>query len=192
MLASASATRRTLLAAAGLRFEAMASNVDEHAIRLDARARAASAAETALELARAKALAITRPGALVIGTDQILVCEGSWFDKPPDMRAARSHLHALRGRTHSLETAVVALRDGAELWRHLASPHLAMRPISDAFIDAYLAAEGTAVLGSVGAYRVEGRGIHLFDGIDGEHSAILGLPMLPLLRFLRSQDMVGA
>ena len=181
-----------MLTASGLEFEAVGADIDEHAIQRDARARSATAADTAALLALLKARAIDRPGALVIGADQILVCDGIWFDKPPDMKAARAHLHALRGRTHMLETAIVVCQNGAELWRYVPSPRLTMRAASDAFLDAYLEAEGVAVLGSVGAYRLEGLGIHLFDSIEGEHSAILGLPMLPLLRFLRSQNVVGA
>ncbi len=131
------------------------------------------------------------PGALVIGCDQILVCGSIWFDKPIDVPAARRHLQTLRGQTHSLPTACVALHDGAEVFNHVATPRLTMRPFGEAFLDAYLAAEGKALLGSVGAYRLEGRGITLFDRIEGDHTAILGLPMLPLLGFLRAFGMIA-
>jgi septum formation protein len=159
-------------------------------VKQAARAGNFGAGEAALELARRKAVAVECPGAVVIGCDQLLVCGEEWFDKPPDLSAARSQLQALRDRTHALETACVALRDGREIFKHLARPRLTMRAFTDSFLDAYLAAEGEAILGSVGAYRLEGLGIHLFDTIEGDHSAILGLPMLPLLGFLRTSGMI--
>jgi nucleoside triphosphate pyrophosphatase len=187
VLASGSVARRAVLSAAGLVFDVVPTPVDEAAAKAAARAEDASAGDAALMLAGLKARAIGRrePDALVIGCDQILVCGGVWFDKPPDLAAARAQLLALRGGEHILETAVVCHRNGREIWRHLAKPRLFMRAFSDAFLDAYLAAEGEAVLASVGAYRIEGRGALLFDRIEGEHAAILGLPLLPLLGFLR-------
>ncbi len=164
--------------------------MDEAAIKSEAQAVRATPASAAMTLASRKAEAVSRPGAVVIGCDQILVCQGAWFDKPADLPAARAQLMALRGRTHTLETATVAVRHGAAAWRHAAAPRLAMRPFSDAFLDEYLRLEGDAVLGSVGAYRLEGLGVHLFDWIEGEHSAILGLPLTPLLGFLRRHDIV--
>jgi len=136
-------------------------------------------------------MAITRPAATIIGCDQILVCDNVWFDKPPNLDAARVHLRRLSGRPHVLQTATAVMRDGVVLWSHLATPRLVMRAFSDAFLDWYLAAEGESLLGSVGAYRLEGPGIQLFEQIEGEHSAILGLPLLPLLGFLRGIDMIG-
>ncbi len=192
VLASASATRRALLASAGLAFEAVATGVDEDAVKREARVLEATPAATALRLARLKAQAAPHPGAMVIGCDQILVCDGVWFDKPPTLEIARLHLLALRGRTHMLATATVALRDGVELWSHATAPRLTMRPFTDAFLRQYLQAEGDAVLTTVGAYRLEGLGIHLFDAVEGEHSAILGLPLLPLLGFLRGFGIVPA
>ena len=186
VLASASAIRRALLAAAGLRFEAIATDLDEAAVKRQARSQNASAESTALRLALLKAQRVHRPGALVLGCDQILVCDGSWYDKPDSLAAARAQLIALRGRTHTLATAVVATCDGAEIWRHVTMPSLTMRAFSEACLDWYLAADGQALLSSVGAYRLEGMGVHLFEAVQGEHSAILGLPMLPVLGFLRS------
>jgi septum formation protein len=193
ILASSSRTRRAVLGAAGLRFEAAAAAVDEAAIKEAARAEGIPAPDTALMLADAKAGRIARrePGALVIGCDQLLVCEGRWFDKPGDLVQAREQLAALRGRAHDLVTAVVCHRHGDRVWQHVAVPRLAMRDFSDAFLDAYLALEGSAVTGSVGAYRVEGPGIHLFSRIQGEHAAILGLPLLPLLGFLRQHGVLA-
>jgi len=143
-----------------------------------------------MELARRKAGDVYHPGATVVGCDQLLVCGADWFDKPSGLPAARRQLQALRGQTHTLETACVVFRDGREIFSHIARPRLTMRAFSDAFLDAYLAVEGEAVLGSVGAYRLEGLGIQLFDRIEGDHSAILGLPMLPLLGFLRANGMI--
>ncbi|MGE0724727.1 MAG: nucleoside triphosphate pyrophosphatase [Alphaproteobacteria bacterium] len=192
VLASSSASRARLLAAAGLDFERLPAAVDEDEIRRSMRAEGASADEAAAALALAKAgrIARRRPGALVVGADQILECQGVWFDKPPDMDHARAQLVALRGRSHRLATAVCVQRDDVVLWRHGEAPRLAMRAFGDAFLDAYLAAAGEAVLGSVGAYQLEGLGAQLFDGVDGDHFAVLGLPLLPLLAFLRGHGVV--
>nr|WP_255569095.1 Maf family protein [Neoroseomonas alba] len=187
VLASASAARRAVLEAAGLRFEAVPAAVDEAAIKEAAQVEAIPPADAALILADAKAERIARrdPDALVVGCDQLLVCDGRWFDKPVDVAAARSHLLALRGRTHELVTAVVCHRHGQRIWQHVARPRLRMRAFSEAFLDTYLAIEADHVTQSVGAYRLEGPGVQLFDEVKGEHSAILGLPLLPLLDFLR-------
>ncbi|MCR0985804.1 Maf family protein [Roseomonas populi] len=192
ILASASSARRAVMEAAGLRFEAVAAAVDEASIKESARAEDFSPEDTALMLAEAKArrVAAQRPEALVIGSDQMLVLEERWFDKPESAAAARGHLEALRGKAHRLVTAVVCWRGGQRIWGHVAQPRLVMRPVSDAFIDAYLAIEGGLVTESVGAYRLEGPGIQLFDRVEGEHAAILGLPMLPLLGFLRQHGVL--
>ncbi|MBL6457568.1 Maf family protein [Belnapia sp. T6] len=193
ILATASAARRAVLAAAGLAFTAEAAAVDEAAIKESARAEGLPAGEAAMLLADAKAQRIARRHreALVIGADQMLVCDGAWFDKPPDLAAARRQLLTLRGRPHELMTALVCWRNGARIWQHLARPRLVMREFSEPFLDAYLALEGEAVLGSVGAYRLEGPGVQLFDRVEGEHSAILGLPLLPLLGFLRQHGVLA-
>lgn len=187
ILASQSLSRRALLEGAGLSFETMPAAVDESAIKESARAEGVSAADTAILLADAKAARIARrhPEATIIGADQLLVCEGEWFDKPVDLAAARAHLHRLRNRAHELVTAVVVWRNGQRAWHHLATPRLAMRDFSEAFLDEYLAREGGFVTQSVGAYRLEGMGIQLMRDIRGEHTAILGLPLLPLLAYLR-------
>ncbi len=197
ILASASATRQALLRNAGLVFEALPAAVDEAAIKEAARAEGIPAAEAAIILAEAKAerIARRRPEALVIGCDQLLTCrleEGErWFDKPADRAAARAQLWLLRGRTHALVTATVAWRGGARIWQDVTTPRLTMRAFSEAFLDAYLDVEGEALLASVGAYRLEGPGVHLFSRVEGEHSAVLGLPMLPLLRFLRGHGVLA-
>jgi septum formation protein len=193
ILASQSRFRAGLLAAAGVAVETMAAHVDEAEVKEAARAEGASADETALLLASLKAERIARrhPEALVIGADQMLVCEGAWFDKPPDMAAARAQLLALRGRAHTLVTAVLCQRGGQRLWQHVAKPKLVMRDFSEAFLDQYLALEGEVLTTTVGAYRVEGPGLQLFDRIEGEHSEIVGLPMLALLGFLRQHGVLA-
>ena len=187
ILASASQSRRDLLEAAGLRFDVLPAHVDETEIKLAARAEGMNAVDTALTLADLKAgrVAGRAPQSLVIGADQILVCDGAWFDKPADRDAARHQLLALRGKAHVLATAVVCHHGGRRIWQHVVEPRLVMRQFTETFLGAYLAAEGETVTSTVGAYRLEGRGIHLFERVDGDHTAILGLPLLPLLAFLR-------
>ncbi len=192
ILASGSRTRAQLLAAAGLRFATVVSAVDEDEIKHSLRAEGADAATAADALAFAKARRVSagHPGAFVVGADQILDCAGVWFDKPPDIGHARGHLMALRGRTHVLATAVCVVCDGQRLWHGRAMPRLTMRSFGDGFLDRYLAAEGDLLLGSVGAYRLEGLGVQLFQAIEGDHFSILGLPLLPLLDFLRQHGIV--
>jgi septum formation protein len=193
ILASQSRFRAGLLAAAGVAVETMPAHVDEADVKQAARAEGASAEDTALLLASLKAERIARrhPEALVIGGDQMLVCEGTWFDKPPDMAAARAQLLALRGKAHTLVTAVLCQRGDQRVWQHIARPRLLMRDFSEAFLDQYLALEGEVLTTTVGAYRVEGPGLQLFDRIEGEHSEIVGLPMLALLGFLRQHGVLA-
>lgn len=194
ILASASPARAGLLAAAGIAFCVAPAAIDEAAVKRAFRTDRRAASECALALAEAKAQWVSErePGALVIGADQILVCEGEWFDKPADLGAARAQLQKLRGRAHMLATAVCAVSARERVWQLGVAPELSMRRFSDAFLDEYLAAEGAAVLGSVGAYRLEARGAQLFDRIAGDHFAILGLPLLELLRFLRESAAISA
>jgi septum formation protein len=193
VLASASSARAFVLTSAGLRFQARPANIDEAAIKRSALASGRAADATALVLAETKArrIAAVHADALVIGADQLLVCGERWFDKPRDRTEAGAHLRALRGRTHTLMTAIACVHGDKIVWRHVAKPGLVMRDFSDAFLDAYLAAEGDAVTSSVGAYRLEGLGIHLFEEIHGEHAAILGIPLLPLLAFLRDYGILA-
>lgn len=192
ILASASTARARLLREAGVAFAIDAADLDEGAVKLAQREAGASALECALALAAAKAQTVVRrhPGALVIGADQVLALDDGWFDKSGDLAAAWQQLAALRGKTHRLATAVCVCQDGAVLWQAASEPLLTMRDFGDAFLDAYLAAEGEAVLSSVGAYRLEGRGAQLFAAIEGDHFAIQGLPLIELLGYLRSVGVI--
>ncbi|MGB8181371.1 MAG: nucleoside triphosphate pyrophosphatase [Stellaceae bacterium] len=193
VLASASPTRARLLAAAGLKPTIEPADIDEAPIKVAFRADGRDAGACAIALAEAKAQRIAgrMPGAMVLGADQILVCDGDWFDKPADRASARAQLVALRGKRHVLATAAVLVKNGAVVWQALEQPALTMRRFSDEFLETYLAAVGDAVLASVGAYQLEGAGIQLMAAVEGDHFAILGLPLLPLLNFLRDTGMIA-
>jgi septum formation protein len=192
ILASASSSRARVLTAAGVPFTAIPAHVDEDAVKASLRADGAPVLACAEALAELKAVKISQghPGALVIGADQMLECDGAWFDKPPSVEAAREQLLQLSGKTHLLPTAVVVARDGVRVWHHLATPRLTVRALTPAFLDAYLSQVGTAVLSSVGAYHLEGLGAQMFQRIEGDFFTILGLPLLPLLAFLREHQVV--
>ena len=192
ILASASLSRAALLRAAGIAFHVQPPAVDEDEVKRSLRVEGVSADEIAVALAELKALGVSRGAgpALVIGADQILTCDGVQFDKPIDLVAARDQLLALRGRTHALHTALAVASQNAVIWHHVEVARLTMRPFSDRFLDRYLADAGESILTSVGAYRLEGPGVQLFSRIDGAFFTILGLPILPLLEFLRGHRMV--
>jgi septum formation protein len=192
VLASASPTRAQLLRAAGVPFEQRPAAVDEASLKEALRAEGVSAGDAAVALAELKAqrVASQMPDAIVLGADQILTCEERWFDKPQDRAEAYAQLGALAGRWHELATAVVAFRGGARVWHHLAVPRLWLRDCSPEFLDAYLDALGEAALTSVGAYQIEGVGAQLVARIQGDHFAVLGLPLLQLLEFLREQGVL--
>lgn len=192
VLASGSATRRDMLERAGVEVLVDPARVDEAALRDSLIAAGADAARAAETLAEVKALQVSarHPGALVLGADQMLDCEGTWFEKPADRAAARAQLLALRGRRHMLVSAVVAARDGGRVWHAVERARLTMRPFGEAFLDTYLERAGDDVLSSVGAYRIEALGIQLFARIEGDHATILGLPLLPLLDFLRDNGVI--
>jgi septum formation protein len=192
VLASASPIRRALLARAGVRFETASAAIDETAVLHAMRGEDSTAADAAIRLAGLKAerVALRHPAAIVLGCDQLLECEGVWLEKPRDRAAAEAQLTALSGRTHELNAAVVAHLDGRRTWHHLARARLTMRSLSASFIASYLTAAGDAVLGSVGAYQLEGLGAQLFSRIEGDYFSILGLPLLPVLDFLRRQGLL--
>ena len=192
VLASQAAVRAAMLRAAGLSFEVRPARVDEGAIKSAMRADDPDGRATAQALASLKAQRVSakEPGAFVIGADQLLVCGAEWFDKPVDRDDARAQLRRLRGRSHTLVTAVSVVRDEAELWSEVACPELTMRPFSDAFLERYLERAGNAVLACVGGYEAEGLGGQLLAEIRGDWFAVLGLPLLPLLAFLRGHGLV--
>ena len=187
VLASRSPMRAGLLTAAGIPFETDPASVDEAEIKSAFRARGANvevAAEALAEL-KARRTAARHPGAFVIGADQILADGATWLDKPVDRADATAQLRRLAGRTHELVTATCVLGDGERLWHHVARARLAMRPLVDRAIEQYLDGAGESALSSPGAYQIEGPGVQLFARIEGDHAGILGLPLLPLLAFLR-------
>jgi septum formation protein len=191
ILASTSPVRRLLLSQAGLTFEVARSPVEE--IALKAGMPSAAPGDMAGKLAEAKAVAVANriPEAIVIGADQVLAIGSEALDKPETIEVARRQLLRLRGREHRLETAVCCARGSTVLWRHHGRARLVMRSFSDAFLSDYLAQAGPDVTSSVGAYKLEGTGIQLFDAIEGDYFTILGLPLLPLLAFLRSEGVVA-
>ena len=192
VLASASPARRALLANAGLAFDVEPATLDERAVEAPLIARGASPADIAVALADAKAAEVSHrvAGALVIGADQTLDRDGHRGTKSQTVAEARAQLQRLAGGSHHLHSAVTVARDGTVLWRHLESATLTMRALTPAGIDAYLRRIGENALKSVGVYQLEGEGIRLFERIEGDYFAILGLPLLPLLAYLRSQGAV--
>jgi septum formation protein len=187
VLASGSAVRRQLLEAAGIPVEVRPASLDERAV--EASAPPDDPAAIAALLARKKALHVAKdvPGRLVVGADQTLALGNRRFDKPADRAGARAQLQALAGRIHELHAAVAVARGAEVLFAHVAVARLTMRPLSDAFLDRYLDAAGAAVTASVGGYQLEALGVHLFERIEGDHFTILGLPLLPLLAYLRAE-----
>jgi septum formation protein len=185
VLASKSAARQAVLRAAGVPFDVHPAQIDERAVERDAGAKDAGEVASLLAHAKAAAVAAHMPGRLVLGADQTLALGARRFSKPMDRTAAHEQLRALSGSTHALHSAVALMRDGQLLFAHVDVARLTMRALSDDFLARYLDAMGEAVTHSVGAYQLEGLGIHLFERIDGDHFTILGLPLLPLLTYLR-------
>lgn len=187
VLASKSPTRAGLLRAAGLAFDIDAAAVDEAEVKDALKATGAEEAGAAESLAELKArrVAARHGDALVIGADQILTDGTRWFDKPVDRADARAQLMALAGRRHEIVTAACVVRDGVRLWHHVERARLVMRALAPATIERYLDGVGAAALASPGAYQVEGPGLQLFAEVGGDHPGVLGLPLLPLLGFLR-------
>lgn len=192
VLASASPTRAHLLRAAGVPFEQQPAAIDEAPLKEALQAEGVPAGDAAVALAELKAerVAAQMSDAIVLGADQVLTCGGRWFDKPRHRAEASAQLAALAGKRHELATAVVAVRGGARVWHHLAVPCLWLRHCSPSFREAYLDAVGEAALTSVGTYQIEGLGAQLLARMEGDHFAVLGLPLLELLEFLRGQGVL--
>jgi len=193
VLASASGSRAKLLQHAGVPFEVHPAHVDEDSVKESMLADGAQGRAIADALAELKARRVSnaRPDALVLGADQVLVCDGELFSKAETLEAAEAQLRRLRGRPHLLVTAVVLAKDGAAIWRHVDISTLWMREFSDTFLQTYLSAEGGDLLGSVGCYRLETEGAQLFERIEGDYFSILGLPLVPLLAALRQHGVVA-
>ena len=195
ILASASSGRAAILRGAGLDFRQQSAEIDERALEAEAALGGhIDAGRLALMLAATKARHVSarEPAALVIGADQVMECGGVAYHKPATVEAAREHLTQLRGKTHSLNAGLCVAKGGAVLWQHLDRAHLTMRDFSDDFLDAYCRSEGEALLRTVGVYRIEGPGIQLFSAIEGDHFTIIGLPLLPLLGYLREIGWLAA
>lgn len=194
ILASKSASRQSLMSGAGLRYEAIAAEIDERAIEASLSTRYAKPPEIAAELARAKAQWVSEryPDAYVIGSDQVLSLGLRLFHKPLSMGEAGDHIRAMSGRTHHLNCGVAIAFRGGVIWSEVSIAAMTMRAISPSFLETYLAMAGESILQSVGAYQFEGPGIQLFDNIEGDYFTILGLPMLKLLAGLRSLGIIDA
>lgn len=192
ILASQSASRKAMLEAAGVPFVAVPAQIDERAIERD---QAGKPPEViALLLAEEKAFAVSndKPHALVLGSDSLIAVDGKRFDKPANREEAAQHLRFFSGRTMHLHSAAALVRDGATLWTHVEEAILHVRPMSEEFIESYLEAEWPAVAGCVGVFRIEARGVQLFEAIEGDHFTVLGMPLLAVLGALRELEELPA
>ena len=194
VLASTSPFRRRMLEAAGLTFQVVPPEVDEAVLKERFPSGNSKPGAVAEMLARAKAEAVSSrmPEAMVIGSDQVLAFEGAILSKPKDVAAARRQLEQLRGKIHSLLTAVALAVHGTCVWSHVDTANLTMRSFSDQFLDRYVIEGGEGLCRMVGAYEIEGRGIQLFDRVEGDTFGIVGLPLLPLLAELRKRGAIAA
>jgi len=191
ILASQSRVRRMLLANAGIPFETVPADIDERAVQRSSGLSAPGEIAALLAREKARFVASARPGRFVVGADQTLALGEQLFSKPTGRVQAAEQLSALAGHSHKLHSAVVVALDGEILFSDIAVATMAMRPLNDAQMRAYLDEAGEAVTSSVGAYQLEGVGVHLFERIEGDHFTILGLPLLPLLAFLRRERLLG-
>ena len=192
VLASKSAARRAMLENAGVAFEVRVAGLDEDAIK--AQSGDLDAAALAVRLAEAKALAVSRDdeAAWVLGSDQTLAFDGGLISKAPTLDAARERLKSMRGKTHHLHSGAALAVKGQVVWSGVDTVQMRMRDFSDAFLDAYLAAEGEVLLSCVGSYRLEGLGSQLFEAVDGDYFTVLGLPLWPVLAELRRAGVLAA
>ncbi|WP_417812990.1 Maf family protein [Thalassospira alkalitolerans] len=192
ILASSSKARFTMLKNAGVDCEAIASMIDEEGYKQSMKAEGANAAEAAETLAEMKALRMYRqqPNGIVIAADQMLECNGIWFDKPRDRDNTRAQLLALRGKTHQLVSAAVVYKEGSRIWGKIDTAHLTMRNFTEEWLDDYLDACGDEIYNCVGGYQLEGLGVQLFTEVRGDFFTVLGLPLLPLIGFLRDHGIL--
>lgn len=190
ILASQSLARRELLANAGITFDAMPADIDERGIQQKSGLTAPGDIAAFLAEQKAAFISLRHPGRYVLGADQTLALGDRMFSKPTGREQAAEQLSALAGRTHELHSALAVVCDGATLFSNVSVAHMTMRKLDDVAINAYLDAAGEKVTTSVGAYQLEGLGVHLFELIEGDHFTILGLPLLPLLSFLRGEEMI--
>ncbi|OYX38749.1 MULTISPECIES: nucleoside triphosphate pyrophosphatase [unclassified Sphingomonas] len=195
ILASQSASRRAMLDAAGVAYTALPAHVDEAGVKTSLLAAHHSPRDIADALAEVKAIKISQahPAALVLGSDSIVArADGVLLDKPADRETAQQHLASLSGGTHHLISAAVVAEQGRPVWRHVDQARLVVRSLSPAFIEAYLDDEWPAIAQCVGCFRIEGRGVTLFDRIEGNHFTILGMPLLPVLGYLRQRGTMAS
>jgi septum formation protein len=192
VLASTSSIRQTLLANAGLAFEAVPPRVDEAAVKAALAEEGATPRDLADTLAEYKARRVSqkRPDAYVIGADQVLEVQGAVLDKPRDLDEAREQLLRLRGRQHKLLSAAVIYQDGEPLWRSVGQVRLTMRRFSDAYLENYLARNGSGLLSSVGGYKLEEEGVRLFTHVEGDYFSVLGLPLVEILNYLTLRGVI--
>lgn len=188
ILASQSASRRAMLEAADIPFRAQPAHVDERGI--EAALADATPAQAALELAKAKALAVFAPGEVVLGSDSLVSCDGRRFDKPASREQAAEHLRFFSGKVMELHSAAALVRDGKVLWADTALAQLHVASLSQAFVESYLDAEWPAVAGCVGVFRIEARGVQLFERIEGDYFTILGMPLLMVQAALRKLGVI--
>ncbi|UKV14494.1 Maf family protein [Thalassospiraceae bacterium SW-3-3] len=194
ILASSSKARHSMLTNAGVDCEAIASMIDEDGYKQSMKAEGASAAEAAETLAEMKALRMYRqqPDGIVIAADQMLECNGIWFDKPRDCDNTRAQLRALRGKTHQLVSAAVIYKEGSRIWGTIDTAHLTVRNFTDEWLEDYLDTAGEEIYNCVGGYQLEGIGAQLFTEVRGDYFTVLGLPLLPVIGFLRDHGILKA
>ncbi|WP_292959737.1 nucleoside triphosphate pyrophosphatase [Novosphingobium sp. UBA1939] len=192
VLASQSASRKAMLDAAGIAYEAQSSDVDEGAIKRELIGVPGGDVATILAEAKALPVSVGVPGKLVLGGDSLVEVGGRQFDKPVSREQAAEHLRFFSGQRMNLHSAAVLVRDGITVWRHCETARLDVRQLSDSFIDSYLNREWPAVSGCVGVFRIEALGVQLFERIEGSHFTVLGMPLLAVLAALRAQGELEA
>jgi len=192
ILASKSASRRAMLDAAGVAYDSIPADIDERAVEAGVEGSAPSDVAEALAVAKAAAVAALHPGALVLGSDSLVVCKGRRFDKPKSREEAGEHLRFFSGQVMELHSAAALVRGSGCEWSHAALARLHVRPLSDEFIEYYLRLEWPAIGHTVGAFRIEGPGVQLFTAIEGDQFTVLGMPLLPLLDALREEGVLIA